>query len=90
MLTDAGWISHGYVNFYLVEGEGGVTIVDSGLPPMWTMLPKSLALLGYDRRGSPSDQGCPGAEPLRLPGHGEPWTRGVEEAVDIARGNGAA
>jgi len=42
-------ISHAYVNFYLVEGDDGVTIVDSGLPAMWTMMAKSLVSLGYGR-----------------------------------------
>lgn len=43
-------ISQAYVNFYLVEGEGGVTITDSGLPAMWTLMAKSLVSLGYGRQ----------------------------------------
>lgn len=34
------------VNWYLVEAEDGVTIVDAGLPASWTSLQEALALLG--------------------------------------------
>lgn len=42
-------IAHAYVNFYLVEDDGGVTVVDSGLPSMWAMMAKSVVALGYGR-----------------------------------------
>lgn len=42
-------LSHAYVNVYIVEGEDGITIVDSGLPSMWAMLAKSVVSLGYGR-----------------------------------------
>lgn len=40
-------ISEAYVNFYLVEGKGGLTLVDSGLPAMWQTLDRSVRSLGY-------------------------------------------
>jgi glyoxylase-like metal-dependent hydrolase (beta-lactamase superfamily II) len=39
-------ISQAYVNFYLVEDDEGVTVVDSGLPAMWGALLDSLRSLG--------------------------------------------
>lgn len=42
-------LSHAYVNLYIVEGEGGLTIVDSGLPRMWPLLGKAVTSLGYGR-----------------------------------------
>jgi glyoxylase-like metal-dependent hydrolase (beta-lactamase superfamily II) len=40
-------IAEAYVNFYLVEDADGVTVVDSGLPAMWTTLGDSLRSLGH-------------------------------------------
>jgi glyoxylase-like metal-dependent hydrolase (beta-lactamase superfamily II) len=37
------------VNFYLVEGEDGVTVVDAGLPAMYPLLARSLVGMGYGR-----------------------------------------
>lgn len=39
-------IAEAYVNFYLVEDAEGLTVVDSGLPAMWTTLGDSLRNLG--------------------------------------------
>ncbi|MBB6119926.1 MBL fold metallo-hydrolase [Nocardiopsis algeriensis] len=44
-------ISHAHVNCYLVEDDDGVTLVDAGLPSMWSMV---LAALG--RRGRRTDE----------------------------------
>lgn len=35
-------LQHAHVNVYLVEDEDGITLVDSGVPPMWRMLLKAL------------------------------------------------
>jgi glyoxylase-like metal-dependent hydrolase (beta-lactamase superfamily II) len=40
-------IAEAYVNFYLVEDADGLTVVDSGLPAMWTTLSDSLRSLGH-------------------------------------------
>ena len=40
-------IAEAYVNFYLVEDAEGLTVVDSGLPAMWTTLSDSLWSLGH-------------------------------------------
>lgn len=39
-------ISHAHVNCYLVEDEDGLTIVDAGLPSMWSMLQELLEACG--------------------------------------------
>jgi glyoxylase-like metal-dependent hydrolase (beta-lactamase superfamily II) len=39
-------ISQAHVNFYLVEADDGVTVVDSGLPAMWGALLDALRGLG--------------------------------------------
>lgn len=39
-------ITHAHVNCYLIEDEDGVTLVDAGLPSMWSML-----LEGLEERG---------------------------------------
>ncbi|MCU1521773.1 MAG: Zn-dependent hydrolase, glyoxylase [Arthrobacter sp.] len=39
-------ISEAHVNFYLVESDEGVTVVDSGLPAMWGTLLDALRSLG--------------------------------------------
>ena len=39
-------ISRAHVNFYLVEDDDGVTVVDSGLPGMWGALLDALRSLG--------------------------------------------
>jgi glyoxylase-like metal-dependent hydrolase (beta-lactamase superfamily II) len=40
-------ISEADVNFYLVEDSEGLTVVDSGLPAMWSTLASSLRNLGH-------------------------------------------
>jgi glyoxylase-like metal-dependent hydrolase (beta-lactamase superfamily II) len=42
-------IADGYVNWYLVEGDDGLTIVDCGLPRSWDSLLEALDLLGRAR-----------------------------------------
>lgn len=39
-------VEDAYVNWYLVEGDDGVTIVDAGLPTSWASLTEALAELG--------------------------------------------
>ncbi len=39
-------ITHAHVNCYLIEDDTGVTLVDAGLPSMWSMLDKALDHLG--------------------------------------------
>ncbi|MFP5018903.1 hypothetical protein ACKLTP_18205 [Paenarthrobacter ureafaciens] len=39
--------SDAYVNFYVVEGREGLTLVDSGLPAMWTPLERALQGQGF-------------------------------------------
>jgi len=41
-------LSSAYVNCYLVEGEGGLTLVDAGLPRMWPLLVEAVARLGRE------------------------------------------
>ncbi|MFJ7750298.1 MBL fold metallo-hydrolase [Arthrobacter sp. NPDC097144] len=40
-------IEHAYVNTYLVEDEGGLAIIDAGLPGMWPELQRAVRDLGY-------------------------------------------
>ncbi|MFC9940199.1 MBL fold metallo-hydrolase [Nocardiopsis alba] len=40
-------LSHAHVNCYLVEGRDGVTLVDAGLPSMWTTLLGTLRRRGW-------------------------------------------
>jgi glyoxylase-like metal-dependent hydrolase (beta-lactamase superfamily II) len=44
-------ITHAHVNCYVIEDDEGITLVDAGLPTMWTML---LWLL-EDRGRAPED-----------------------------------
>ncbi|UOD81388.1 MBL fold metallo-hydrolase [Paenarthrobacter ureafaciens] len=39
--------SDAYVNFHVVEGREGLTLVDSGLPAMWTPLERALQGQGF-------------------------------------------
>jgi glyoxylase-like metal-dependent hydrolase (beta-lactamase superfamily II) len=36
-------LEHAYVNCYVLADERGATVVDAGLPRMWSMLPEALA-----------------------------------------------
>lgn len=42
--------SDAYVNFYVIEGRDGLTLIDSGLPAMWTPLERALQGQGFDLR----------------------------------------
>ncbi|WP_284979863.1 MBL fold metallo-hydrolase [Arthrobacter sp. fls2-241-R2A-200] len=42
--------SDAYVNFYIIEGDDGLTLIDSGLPSMWLPLEKSLRAVGHTLR----------------------------------------
>ncbi len=44
-------VTHAHVNCYLIEDDTGVTLVDAGLPSMWSMVNEALAHLGRN----PSD-----------------------------------
>lgn len=39
-------LADAYVNCYLLEDEDGLTLVDTGLPAMWSELSRALAQLG--------------------------------------------
>ena len=39
-------LEHAHVNCYLIEDQGQVTIVDTGLPASWRILPDVLAAIG--------------------------------------------
>jgi glyoxylase-like metal-dependent hydrolase (beta-lactamase superfamily II) len=39
-------VTHAHVNWYLLEDDDGVTVVDAGLPRHWNLLPKALERLG--------------------------------------------
>jgi glyoxylase-like metal-dependent hydrolase (beta-lactamase superfamily II) len=39
-------VEDAYVNWYLVEDDGGLTIVDAGVPPSWSSLTEALAAIG--------------------------------------------
>ncbi|MDP9376008.1 MAG: MBL fold metallo-hydrolase [Actinomycetota bacterium] len=41
-------VEDAYVNWYLVEGDNGITVVDSGLPASWRSLKFTLRKLGRD------------------------------------------
>lgn len=41
------WFGANTVNWYLLEGEDGLTVVDAGLPDHWTLLQDGLDRLGY-------------------------------------------
>lgn len=43
-------VHDGYVNWYLLEDETGVTVVDAGLPPHWKLLQEALSALGRTRQ----------------------------------------
>ncbi|WP_203135921.1 MBL fold metallo-hydrolase [Microbacterium sp. JZ31] len=42
-------LEHAHVNCYLIEDQGQVTIVDTGLPASWRILPDVLAAIGSSR-----------------------------------------
>src|SRR5918911_5326780 len=42
-------IEDSYTNWYLVEGDDGLTMVDAGVPSSWESLLDALAQLGRDR-----------------------------------------
>ena len=42
-------IADGHVNWYLVEDDTGVLVVDAGLPPHWKVLDRALSDLGRTR-----------------------------------------
>ena len=42
-------VADGYVNWYLVEDDSGVLVVDAGLPPHWKDLGEALSDLGRTR-----------------------------------------
>lgn len=44
-------VTHAHVNCYLIDDDTGVTLVDAGLPSMWSMISEALAHLGRN----PSD-----------------------------------
>src|SRR5436305_145252 len=88
------------VNWYLVEADSGLTIVDAGVPPSWDSLRRVLAEIGRDAsevravvltHAHFDHVGM--AERVRaeldagsvLSGHGEPWRGGTAEAVRLAR-----
>jgi glyoxylase-like metal-dependent hydrolase (beta-lactamase superfamily II) len=39
-------LEHAFVNIYLIEGDGGVTVVDSGLPRAWPFVTRALRAVG--------------------------------------------
>ncbi len=39
-------VTHAHVNWYLLDGDDGVTVVDAGLPRHWSLLPRALQRLG--------------------------------------------
>src|SRR4051794_33583855 len=39
-------IEHAYVNFYVVEADDGVTVVDAGHPRSWGLLAEALRRIG--------------------------------------------
>lgn len=39
-------MTHAYVNSYLIEDQGGLTLVDAGLPSMWPILLELLETIG--------------------------------------------
>jgi glyoxylase-like metal-dependent hydrolase (beta-lactamase superfamily II) len=39
-------ITHGYTNCYVVEGEGGITLVDAAYPRTWVAVRQCLADVG--------------------------------------------
>ncbi|MCG7309430.1 MBL fold metallo-hydrolase [Brachybacterium sp. ACRRE] len=40
-------LQHGHVNCWLIEGAGGLTLVDAGLPGVWNRLGRAVRELGY-------------------------------------------
>jgi glyoxylase-like metal-dependent hydrolase (beta-lactamase superfamily II) len=44
-------VTQSHVNWYLLEDDDGVTIVDTGLPRHWSLLPKALGRLGRSLAG---------------------------------------
>ena len=43
-------VEDAYTNWYLVEDEGGLTVVDAGVPTSWDSLHEALAALGRSPR----------------------------------------
>lgn len=39
-------VQHAHVNCYLIEGDGGLTLVDAGLPRVWSELGKAVRTIG--------------------------------------------
>lgn len=42
-------VEDAYTNWYLVEGDGGITVVDTGLPSSWRSLQRALETIGRPR-----------------------------------------
>src|SRR5688572_18951368 len=42
-------VEDAFTNWYLVEGDGGVTIVDAGVPTSWQSLHEALRAIGRRR-----------------------------------------
>ena len=40
-------VVHGHTNCFIIEGDGGVTLVDAGYPSTWTMVNDALTSLGH-------------------------------------------
>jgi glyoxylase-like metal-dependent hydrolase (beta-lactamase superfamily II) len=91
-------LTNGVSNFYLIEESGKLVLVDAGAPKDWALFTRAVLGLGKaagdldavllthahtDHTGFAELDGIK-ADTL-LPGHGEPWTTGVGEAIRQAR-----
>jgi glyoxylase-like metal-dependent hydrolase (beta-lactamase superfamily II) len=98
-------VSGGIVNFYLVEEGGKLVLVNAGAPGDWRLLVRTVEHLGRrlddldavlithahapEALASLAALESAVADTL-LPGHGEPWTGSVAEAVRLARAAGSS
>jgi glyoxylase-like metal-dependent hydrolase (beta-lactamase superfamily II) len=71
-------LTNGVANFYLIEEAGQLVLVDAGAPKDWSLFTR--AALGLGKVAGDLD--------VLLPGHGEPWTEGIDEAIRQARAAG--
>ncbi len=96
-------VEDAFTNWYLVEDEDGVCVVDAGVPTSWESLHEALGAIGrvpgdirsvvlthahFDHIGFAERARTELGASIVLVGHGAPWRQGAESAVSRARAAG--